>query len=71
MLAKLAWVVLHAGDGHNDGGLGFEVWLGSLVTLLVLVGALWYLGVFESLGPDAEVAPTDGDHTEADSEVGD
>jgi hypothetical protein len=62
MLAKLAWVVLHAGDGHNDGGLGFEVWLGGLVTLLVVVGALWYLGVFESFG--AAAGPTNGERLE-------
>lgn len=71
MLAKLAWVVLHAGEGQSDGGLGFEVWLGSLVTLLVLLGALWYLGVFESLGPDAEAGGSEGEPTDADSEVGD
>ena len=55
MLTDVAWFVLHGGGGHNESGaVSFEAALGGLVSLLVVLGVLWYLGVFESLSAAAE-----------------
>lgn len=62
MIAAAAWIVLHSGESHgNEGLVSFEAALGGVVATLVLVGVLWYAGVFESMGSDGEAAGDVGD----------
>jgi hypothetical protein len=70
MLADVAWLVLHGASHQEEAGLvSFEAALGGVVALLVVVGTLWYLGVFASLGGDDAGGERPADA--AESEAGD
>lgn len=49
MTVDVPWIVLHGGHEGAEF-VTFEAAFGGLVSLLVVVGALYYLGVFEQSG---------------------